>query len=103
MAHRRLDLPRPRSPLAVEPVPGLYDGPEGRDGPVVTVLEVDGERFAVRRAHDGGTSYDWLSGPNPGYGFGASTAPDAPEQDHRDSVRQFLSMIDPATGFIAED
>jgi hypothetical protein len=27
-------------------------------------LDVDGERFAIRRAGDGGTAYDWLSGPN---------------------------------------
>ena len=33
-------------------------------------LDVDGERFAIRRAGDGGTGYDWLSGPNEGYGIG---------------------------------
>ena len=35
-------------------------------------LDADGERFAIRRAEDGGTAYDWLKGPNKGYGFGSS-------------------------------
>src|ERR1700683_4675510 len=48
------------------PVPVVYRGTEGRPGPVLFTLDVDGERFAVRRAGDGGTAYHWLSGPNRG-------------------------------------
>jgi hypothetical protein len=33
---------------------------------VLFTLDVDGERFAIRRAGDGGTAYDWLSGPSLG-------------------------------------
>jgi len=44
-----------------------------------------------------------VSGPNKGYGFGSSAGPDLPEADHRERIRNFLGMIDPATGYIAED
>jgi hypothetical protein len=85
-------------------VPALYRGSEGRAGPVVITLVVDGERFAVRRGGGGGgVYYDWLSGPNPGYGFGVSGAVDQPANEHRESIRTFLAMIDPATGFIGDD
>ncbi|MGH3285440.1 MAG: hypothetical protein ACRDPD_12280 [Streptosporangiaceae bacterium] len=68
-------------------------------------LDVDGERFAIRRAAwgQGGTYYDWLSGPNEGYGFGSSRPPNRPVQEHRDSIRTFLAMIDPNTGYIGDD
>ena len=45
-------------------VPAVYRGTEGRPAPVLFTLDVDGELFAIRRAGDGGTAYDWLSGPN---------------------------------------
>ena len=84
-------------------VPAVYRGTEGRPGPVLFTLDVDGERFAIRRAADGGTAYDWLSGPNEGYGFGSSGTPNRPVQEHRDSIRAFLAMIDPDTGYIGDD
>ena len=34
-------------------VPALYEGPDGRPGPVMYTLEVDGQLFAVRSSHDG--------------------------------------------------
>jgi hypothetical protein len=72
-------------------------------GPALFILDVDGERFAVRQAGDGGTAYGWLSGPNEGYGFGSSRTPDRPLEEHRESVRAFLAMIDPDTGYIGDD
>lgn len=84
-------------------VPGVYQGTEGRDGPIVFTLEVDGEQFAVRRAADGGTAYDWLSGPNDGYGFAMSGAPELSREEHRKVIRSFLAQIDPATGYIGDD
>ena len=93
-----MDNPDPQE----QPVPGLDVGPAAQPGPLVHVLDVDGEVFAVRRGHGGGTDYDWLSGPNEGYGFGSSARPDLPEDEHRQSVRDFLSMVDRATGYIAE-
>ena len=86
-------------------VPAEYRGTEGRPGPVVFTLEVDGERFAVRRAAWGqaGTDYDWLSGPNKGYGFGSSGTPDRPAQEHQEEIRVFLAMINPETGYIGDD
>ena len=66
-------------------------------------LDVDGERFAIRRAGDGGIAYDWLSGPNTGYGFGSSGTPHRSMEEHRESIRSFLAMIDPNTGYIGDD
>jgi hypothetical protein len=84
-------------------VPAVYRGTEGRSGPVLFTLDVDGERFAIRRVGDGGTAYDWLSGPNQGYGFGSSGTPNRSVQEHRESIRVFLAMIDPNTGYIGDD
>ena len=84
-------------------VPAVYDGTEERPGPALFTLDVDGERFAIRRAGDGGTAYDWLSGPNKGYGFGSSGSPDRSVEEHRESIRVFLAMIDPDTGYIGDD
>ncbi len=84
-------------------VPGVYDGPDAGPGPLVYALDVDGETFHVRRSRQGGTEYEWVSGPNRDYGFGSSESPDQPKEAHIDSVRRFLRMIDPATGYIAEE
>jgi hypothetical protein len=54
------------------------------------------------RTHDGGTDYNWVSGPNKDYGFGTS-ARNLPEKAHRATIRDFLNTIDPATGFIGDD
>jgi hypothetical protein len=86
-------------------VPAEYRGTEGRPGPVLFTLDVDGERFAIRRAAWGqdGTAYDWLSGPNKGYGFGSSGMPNRSMEEHREEIRAFLAMIDPDTGYIGDD
>lgn len=89
-----------RGPLAV---PGVCPGPEGRPGPALFTLMVDGEVFAVRRGAGGGTNYDWLSGPNKDYGFVSSGAPSRSPEEHREHIRTFLAMIDPATGYIGEE
>lgn len=47
--------------------------------------------------------YDWLTGPNDGYGFGLSGPFVLSEDDHRARIQQFLAGIDPATGYLAED
>jgi hypothetical protein len=84
-------------------VPAVYQGVEGRPGSVLSTIEVDGELFALRRATDGGTAYDWLSGPNEGYGFGSSGPLHCSSEEHREHIRAFLSMIDSATGYIGDD
>jgi hypothetical protein len=83
-------------------VPAVYRGAEGRPGPVLFTLDVNGERFAIRQAGDGGTAYDWLSGPNEGYGFASSGTPNRSMEEHQESIRVFLAMIDPNTGYIGE-
>ena len=82
---------------------GVFRGTVGRPRPVLFTLDVDGERFAIRRAGEGGTAYDWLSGPNKGYGFGSSGTPNRSMQEHQESIRAFLAMIDPNTGYIGDD
>jgi hypothetical protein len=86
----------------LDAVPGVYGGPEGSPGPVLLRLDVDGELFALRRGGDGGTTYDWLSGPNDGYGFGSSGSPTRPVAEHRETIRTFLAQIDPRTGYIGD-
>jgi hypothetical protein len=85
------------------PVPGVHDGDEGRPAFALLTLEVDGEVFTVGQAADGGWAYEWLSGPNEGYGFGISGPPNPSTQEHCDAIRGFLSMIDPATGYIGDE
>ena len=79
----------------------------------------DGETFVVSRRGRRTFDYDWVSGPNAGYGYsetsmvprdrgGSPPVSDAhptertPEQ-HEESIRDFLSMIDPETGYIGDD
>jgi hypothetical protein len=83
-------------------VPAAYRGTDGRPGSALFTLEVDGERFAIRRSGDGGTAYDWLSGRNEGYGFASSGPPNRPIETHLESIRVFLAMIDPDTGYIGD-
>jgi hypothetical protein len=59
--------------------------------------------LSTRGAGDGGTNYDWLSGPNKGYGFASSGTPNRSVKEHREHIRVFLAMIDPNTGFIEDD
>jgi hypothetical protein len=68
-------------------------------------MDVDDERFTIRRAAQGqgGTAYDWLSGPDKGYGFGSSGPPHRSMEEHREEIRAFLAMIDPDTGYIGDD
>ena len=81
-------------------VPDVY---RGRPGPVLVTLNVDGERFAIRQDGEGGTTYDWLSGPNKGYGFATSETPNRSVEAHQESIREFLAMIDPTTGYIEDE
>jgi hypothetical protein len=82
---------------------GWSPADDSRPGPVLLTMEVDGELFALRAADGGGTTYDWLSGPNRGYGFTSSGPAALPRQEHEDHIRAFLSMVDPVTGYIADD
>jgi hypothetical protein len=72
-------------------------------GPVLDTIEVDGELFALRLAEGGGTAYDWLTGPNKGYGFVSSMPGEQPREEHVEHIRAFLGMIDPRTGYIEDD
>ena len=69
-----------------------------------TRLEVDGEVFdvAARRDHPGQYDYAWISGPNPGYGFSSASSDRrlSTMADHKKAIRNFLSQVDPETGYI---
>jgi hypothetical protein len=86
-----------------EAVPGVYPGPAGAADVRSLTLEVDGEMFALSPSEFGGTDYAWLSGPNPGYGFGVSPTPNPSLEEHLANIRGFLALVDPATGYIEDD
>ncbi|WP_334151241.1 hypothetical protein [Microbacterium sp.] len=68
----------------------------------VADFAVDGETFSVRRRNeDGSNHYDWISGPNVGYGFSVSGSAEPVDQErHIAAIRGFLAAIDPATGYL---
>lgn len=65
---------------------------------------VDGETFWIRRRDDGAHLYDWVSGPNPDYGFsmGGPAVEHFTPEFHEEAIRDFLSAIDPETGYMAD-
>lgn len=100
-----------------EPTEG--SAPNGAGGPFI--LTVDGEIFTVSvdPEEPGTCHYDWESGPNKNYGFSstrgvaydgiedpADIPPYVPQpatiDEHRASIRNFLSMIDAETGYIGD-
>jgi hypothetical protein len=84
------------------PSPVAHDGLGGKVEHVPLRLHVDGERFLVRAPREGGWAYDWLSGPNAGYGFSSGGPSDMSELEHRQAIRSFLDMIDPASGYVGD-
>jgi hypothetical protein len=67
-------------------------------------MSVDGEEFEVSQpvGKPGTYHFTWLTGPNPGYGFGFSTHPPVPSdrESLAEAVRDFLAQVDPDTGHI---
>ena len=76
-------------------------------------VTVDGEVFDVTTQpdHPGHYHYAWISGPNPGYGFSSamfsqssggqpSIVVDHTMVDHEEAIRNFLSLVNPETGYI---
>ena len=86
-----------------EAVPGIRPETEGTTDVRFLTIEVDGELFALSPDEYGGTDYAWLSGPNPGYGFGVSPTPNLSPGEHMENIRGFLALVDPTTGYIEDD
>lgn len=89
-----------------EAVPGRVPVSALERGRLLSTLDVDGQVFDVRR-HGGGPDDTWVNGPNENDGFSATGGRDAlvehrEEQWHRESIRDFLAMVDPATGHIKD-
>ncbi|WP_072689030.1 hypothetical protein [Rhodococcus marinonascens] len=94
---------------------GEHDEPAGDSRPTADegtfTLMVIGEIFTVRIRPDNTSDYTWESGPNKAYGFSSSrrvagdpsAACPAPTVDeHRESIRDFLGLINPETGYIGD-
>ncbi|MFF3856394.1 hypothetical protein [Micromonospora sp. NPDC002575] len=89
--------PNPRA------VPGLRPDTAGSADATSRTLDVDGETFVLRSNGFGGTDYTWLSGPNPGYGFGVSPTANLSLDEHIKNIRGFLDIVDPTTGYIEDE
>jgi len=88
--------------------------PDKRDESMRRDFEVDGESFSLT-VSGFGYEFTWLTGPNPGYGFGgtlvgvgtevdraAMLADLMTDQEATLQIRSFLEQIDPATGYLAD-
>jgi hypothetical protein len=84
-------------------VPGVFPETEDDADESSPMLEVDGEVFVLRPDGRRGTHYEWVSGPNQGYGFTVSPTTNASLDAHRENIRGFLSQVDPATGYIEDE
>lgn len=82
-------------------MPGLRPAPDVSADAASRLLEVDGETFVLRSNGRGGTDYAWVSGPNPGYGFGVS--PTTNLSEHTKNIRDFLDTVDSGTGYIEDE
>lgn len=79
-------------------------------------VTVDGEIFDVHLREDRSAyDFEWVSGPNPGYGFTIGQASESAPDGHpappiaamddlwiRAKIRSFLGSIDPTTGYMAD-
>lgn len=76
--------------------------PQPADPPVRVIA--DGEVFdvAAQPDHPGHYHYAWISGPNPDYGFSSASSDGRPRSivDHEEAIRNFLTHVDPDTGYI---
>lgn len=88
-------------PSPPDAVPGLDPTPRRPADARRAIVDVDGELFEISEDGRGGTSYEWLSGPNPGYGFGCNASFTTPVEEHVALIRDFLRGIDPRTGYMA--
>ena len=59
-------------------------------------FEVDDDTFRIQSNGDALYRYEWLTGPNPGYGFSIWDDSAIVSADrHRDAIVDFLSRLDP--------
>jgi hypothetical protein len=67
-------------------------------------IEVDGEVFEVteRDGRPGQYDYTWVSGRDPQYGFSSARSDGSPATtaEHVESIRTFLTQVDPETGYL---
>lgn len=80
-----------------------FEPPVPEEGPLTIV--VDGEELRVTRRQAGVYDYNWGNHRHGGYGFTSATSDRSAKdgRSHVESVRTFLGMVDPETGFIEDD
>lgn len=63
---------------------------------------VDGQRFRITPEGRDRYHFDWVSGPNPNYGFSSQTSDRRPHTEATldEAIRDFLDQVDPETGYI---
>jgi len=83
-------------------LPGVVSVTADDAASAAVTVEVDGETCALDPDEFDGTNFDWLSGPDAGYGFAVSPTRDWSLEEHRECIRTFLAQINPATGFIED-
>lgn len=80
---------------------------ESEEFPADMTLIVNGELFHVREKAGipGDYDFDWLSGPNNGFGFGLATSDRSrlSVEELREQISGWLAMIDPETGYTSDD
>jgi hypothetical protein len=76
---------------------------EGRE--MSQIVIVNGETFQVGRRDSRTYDYDWVTGPNEGYGFTIGSFVDVTRSsgEHEEAIRGFLAGIDPNTGYLYDD
>ncbi|WP_156954107.1 hypothetical protein [Brachybacterium phenoliresistens] len=68
------------------------------------LYEVDGERFEVEERSPGNYAYRWVSHRDPQYGFSVAVSGGGAmtPSGHREHIREFISLVDPVTGYIED-
>ena len=94
-------------PDILEPGDIVVASRESEGFPLDMTLFVAGELFHVKENPDrpGDYHFDWLSGPNEGFGFGLATSNRARHsiEELREDISDWLATIDPETGYTSDD
>ena len=94
-------------PDILEPGDIVVASRESEEFPLDMALVVNGELFHVREkvGIPGDYHFDWLSGPNDGFGFGLATSNRTrlSVEELRAHISDWLATIDPETGYTSDD
>jgi hypothetical protein len=79
-----------------------YESSSAAEPPVRVTVDEEVFDVMTQPDHPGAYHYAWISGPNPDYGFSSASSDRRPSTmvDHEEAIRNFLSLVDPETGYI---